>query len=144
MIPRLGHAMVASNALNALIILGGFSGYKSEWNEAIEVLRIQPGEWKLDQLQSVSKSRSRDVSTQTEDGVGITQILADFLYTKCEPLMRYSPCKPLGAPVDLNHWTVGKQIGDIGCQGNIAGGGSGGIYQVSQFHDAFLILGIDV
>lgn len=133
--------MVASNALNALIILGGYSGPESHRKEAIEVLRIDSGDWNPDQPQSVSTSSGRDVSTQTEDGVRISNILEDFLQAKCKPLVRYSPCKPLDAPVDLNHWTVGNQIGDIGCQGNIAGGGSGGIYQVNQIHEAISNLG---
>jgi hypothetical protein len=83
MIPRLSHKMVASNALNALIILGGLSDPKNSGKEAIEVLRIQLGEREPDKARSVSTSRGRDVSTQTEDGVRMSYILEGFLHAKC-------------------------------------------------------------
>lgn len=125
--------MVASNGLNALIVVGGFSGHGGDTKEILDLIKIKSGELRMGELPSEFASQCREIWYRSEDGLEPRLALEDFLRDNCEPLMKVSRCKPLDGRVVMNHWTVGWQNGDIGCQGQIAGGGSGGVYQVLQF-----------
>jgi len=130
MIPRWGHAMVASQGSNSLIILGGYSGSKAN-DKAIEFLQID-----TESLQREGSSSSLfgavpgRMCIRCDDLARQTSALYDFLNGKGVSLKSLSQSKPVDGRTTMNHWTAGRRGREIGFQGEITQGASGVVCQV--------------